>query len=345
MEVTDWAPAPLSQMNSTRSASEPDVQPSAILGVSNPAVPVSGESVTIAYTLSNDGSDNIAGGVLVLKVSSTNEILWQESAPLVEAGDSQSGEISVDNWPSGVSVGLHLEWRSGESQTITTKSYPSKAPTVSDSFEIPWAAIIYGAIAGIVISAVARFVFVWQGEDPDEKNQQRAQRREARATAKEDAKKIRKERINPTGKQEVGCPSCGMTLRVPNDYDGQARCPACTHVFPVTPVEISEPEPQKVVKDDEDIEDIVASEVSQETSRELKKKVAAVSSQKSAKPEQVKKKEVKQQSTESTIPSSNSGGDEIRCPSCAQRLKVPYDRRPITAKCPRCEIKFMAEKQ
>ena len=345
LEVTDWSPAPLSQMNSTRSTSEPDVQPSAILGVSNPAVPVSGESVTIAYTLSNDGSDNIAGGVLVLKVSSTNEILWQESAPLVEAGDSQSGEISVDNWPSGVSVGLHLEWRSGESQTITTKSYPSKTPTVSDSFEIPWAAIIYGAIAGIVISAVARFVFVWQGEDPDEKNQQRAQRREARATAKEDAKKIRQERINPTGKQEVGCPSCGMTLRVPNDYDGQARCPACTHVFSVTPVEISEPEPQKVVKDDEDIEDIVASEVSQEASRELKKKVAAVSSQKSAKPEQVKKKEAKQQSTESMIASSNSGGDEIRCPSCAQRLKVPYDRRPITAKCPRCETKFMAEKQ
>tara|TARA_B100001750_G_C14994471_1_gene344179 strand:- start:83 stop:553 length:471 start_codon:yes stop_codon:yes gene_type:complete len=156
---------------------------------------------------------------------------------------------------------------------------------------------------------------------------------------------MRQERINPTGKQEVGCPSCGMTLRVPNDYDGQARCPACTHVFPVTPVKIPDPVPQKVVKDDEDIEEVAASEVSQTTSRELKKKVAAVSSQKSAKPKQVKKKEAKQQSTESIIASSNSDGDEIRCPSCAQRLKVPYDRRPITAKCPRCETKFMAEKQ
>lgn len=345
LTVTDWAPASLSQMNSTRSASEPDVQPSAILGVSNPAVPVNGESVTIAYTLSNDGSDNIAGGVLVLKVSSTNEILWQESAPLVEAGDSQSGEISVNNWPSGVSVGLHLEWRSGGSQTMTTKSYPSKAPTISDSFEIPWAAIIYGAIAGIVVSAVARFVFVWQGEDPGDKKQQRTQRREARATAKEDAKKVRQERLNPTGKQEVGCPSCGMTLRVPNDYDGQARCPACTHVFPVTPVEISEPEPQKVVKDDEDIEQVAASETTQTASRELKKKVAAVSSQESAKHQQVEKKKAKPQSTVKTTLSSISVGDEIRCPSCGQRLKVPYDRRPIMAKCPRCETKFMAEKQ
>ncbi len=345
LAVSDWAPASLSQMNSTRSASEPDVQPSAILGVSNPAVPVSGESATIAYTLSNDGSDNIAGGVLVLKVSSTNEILWQESAPLVEAGDSQSGEISIDNWPSGVSVGLHLEWRSGGTETITTKSYPSKTPTISDSFEIPWAALIYGAIAGIVISAVARFVFVWQGEDPDEKIQHRQQRREARATAKEDAKKMRQERINPTGKQEVGCPSCSMTLRVPNDYDGKARCPACTHVFPVTPVEISEPVPQEVVTDDEDIDEVAASEEAKRSSRELKKKVAAVAEQKSAKPAQAKKKEAKQQSSESAINSSSSVGDEIRCPSCAQRLKVPYDRRPITAKCPRCETKFMAEKQ
>lgn len=343
--VSEWVPASLSQMDSTRSASEPDVQPSAILGVSNPAVPISGESVTIAYTISNDGSDNIAGGILVLKVSSTNEILWQESAPLVEAGDSQSGDISLDNWPSGASVGLNLEWRSGGSQTMTIKSYPSKSPTISDSFEIPWAAIIYGAVAGIVISAVARFVFVWQGEDPDEKKQQRTQRRKARATAKEDAQKVRQEKLNPTGKQEVGCPSCGMTLRVPNDYDGQARCPACTHVFPVTPVEISEPEPQMVIKEDEDIEQVAASESPQTSSRELKKGAVATSTKKSPNPKQVEKKKAKPQSTSSTAFSSTSAGDEIRCPSCGQRLKVPYDRRPITAKCPRCETKFMAEKQ
>ena len=350
LEVSDWMPAQLSQMSATRSASKPDVQPSAILGISTPAVPVNGESATIAYTLSNAGSDNIAGGVLVLKVSSTNEILWQASAPLVEAGDSESGEISVDDWPEGASVGLHLEWRSGGSQTITTKSYPSKAPTISDSFDIPWAAIIYGAIAGIVISAVARFVFVWQGEDPDEKKQLRSQRRDARARAKEDAKKVRQEKLNPTGKQEVGCPSCGMTLRVPNDYDGQARCPACTSVFPVTPVEISEPEPEpepepeKIAKDDDDIEQVVDSETAQSSIRELKKKSAIVSTPTSTKPLQVVKKKSKP-STASTTMSSISTGDEIRCPSCGQRLKVPYDRRPITAKCPRCETKFMAEKQ
>jgi DNA-directed RNA polymerase subunit RPC12/RpoP len=135
-----------------------------------------------------------------------------------------------------------------------------------------------------------------------------------------------------------------MTLRVPNDYDGQARCPACTHVFPVTPIEISEPEPEKVTKDDEDIEQVVDSVTTQSSSRELKTKGAIGSPPKSTKPLQVQKKKGKP-STVSTALSSISTGDEIRCPSCGQRLKVPYDRRPITAKCPRCETKFMAEKQ
>jgi len=119
-------------------------------------------------------------------------------------------------------------------------------------------------------------------------------------------------------------------------------------VFPVTPVEISEPEPEpepeKIAKDDDDIEQVVDSETAQSSIRELKKKSAIVSTPTSTKPLQVVKKKSKP-STASTTMSSISTGDEIRCPSCGQRLKVPYDRRPITAKCPRCETKFMAEKQ
>jgi DNA-directed RNA polymerase subunit RPC12/RpoP len=115
-------------------------------------------------------------------------------------------------------------------------------------------------------------------------------------------------------------------------------------VFPVTPVEIPEPEPEKLTKDDEDIEQVVDSETTQASSRELKKKSATVSTPTFTKPLQVEKKKGKI-STSSTTMSSISKGDEIRCPSCGQRLKVPYDRRPITAKCPRCETKFMAEKQ
>ena len=44
-----------------------------------------------------------------------------------------------------------------------------------------------------------------------------------------------------------------MVLRVPNDYDGQARCPACTHVFVVKPMDLPIEEDEELV--DEDIEE------------------------------------------------------------------------------------------
>jgi hypothetical protein len=331
--ATDWTSSSTSEMNATRLASEPNVVPSAILGVANPAVPVNGASATIAYTLSNDGIDTIGGGVLVVKITSTNEIIWEGSAPLVEGGDSESGQISIDAWPMGNSVDLQLEWRHGSSQTVAMKSYGSKSPEIADEVEIPWSAIIYGAVAGIVIASVARFVFVWQGEDPEERKELRQKRREAREQARGEARAVSKERANPTAKQEVGCPSCDMTLRVPHDYDGQARCPACTHVFQVNPVEQPAPEPVPVVEKVEQkrVDDDITEVVNESKSVPIKNK-----------PSPSKPKPTRSSSAEHT---SSSVGDEIRCPSCGQRLRVPYDRRPITAKCPRCEVKFMAEKE
>ncbi|MED5486836.1 MAG: hypothetical protein VYB40_03940, partial [Candidatus Thermoplasmatota archaeon] len=39
---------------------------------------------------------------------------------------------------------------------------------------------------------------------------------------------------------------------------------------------------------------------------------------------------------------SSSTDDIIRCPDCSQKLKVPYDRRPIRARCPACRCEFRA---
>jgi DNA-directed RNA polymerase subunit RPC12/RpoP len=124
-----------------------------------------------------------------------------------------------------------------------------------------------------------------------------------------------------------------MTLRVPHDYDGQARCPACTHVFQVNPVEQPAPEPVPVVEKVEQkrVDDDITEVVNESKSVPIKNK-----------PSPSKPKPTRSSSAEHT---SSSVGDEIRCPSCGQRLRVPYDRRPITAKCPRCEVKFMAEKE
>ena len=35
----------------------------------------------------------------------------------------------------------------------------------------------------------------------------------------------------PDEKVEVSCPECAQSLRVPSDYSGSVRCPACEHVF------------------------------------------------------------------------------------------------------------------
>ena len=32
-------------------------------------------------------------------------------------------------------------------------------------------------------------------------------------------------------KVEVSCPECAQSLRVPSDYEGSVRCPACEHIF------------------------------------------------------------------------------------------------------------------
>ena len=39
---------------------------------------------------------------------------------------------------------------------------------------------------------------------------------------------------------------------------------------------------------------------------------------------------------------STSSDDIIHCPDCEQKLKVPYDRRPVRARCPACKCEFRA---
>ena len=200
---------------------------------------------------------------------------------------------------------------------------------ISDDFEIPWSAIFYGAIAGIVIVSIARFVFVWVGEDPEERQQLKTARRKARDDARSEARRLRDEKKTPKEKQEVPSPSCDMVLRVPHDYDGQARCPACTHVFNVSPVKTE-------IVQKEDSEALGEPETVKETAKPEPEPVVTSKS--------INKSEVKKITESDGQLSSFSTNDEIRCPSCGQRLRVPFDKRPVTARCPRCEVKFIAEK-
>ena len=37
--------------------------------------------------------------------------------------------------------------------------------------------------------------------------------------------------VETDGKVEIHCPECTQSLRIPEDYTGSVRCPACEEVF------------------------------------------------------------------------------------------------------------------
>lgn len=383
IEIDGWTPLFVSQLDATQSTNPPDLRPTVTLGVATPAVPTAGESTTIAYTLENEGVDATTEGRLSLVSSATNEVIWIEDSPSVTGGGSDSGTITIDSWPSGNVVDLQLTWIVNGIEDTAFKSYPSKSTSVVSAFEIPWAALIYGTIGGIVIAAITRFVFAWQDADPADKAEMKEKRRAARATAREQAKSSRTSSAAPATKQEVHCPSCDQMLRVPSDYSGIARCPACRHQFQVYPVELPEQEQADDSTSDEATTDASTTDGAT-TDRETKdasttdssststpkqsssrKEADSVSSPDSGRQKQAKvtptprkrtakatqtsrSTQVEKARTESVSPSedlaASSSGDEIRCPTCAQRLKVPIDRRPVMARCPNCKSKFQAEK-
>jgi uncharacterized CHY-type Zn-finger protein len=302
----------------------------------------------VAYTLSNAGSGATTEGRLSLVASSTNEVIWTEDSPSVQGGGSDSGTITIDSWPAGNAVDLELTWTVNGIAETAFKSYPSKSTTMVSSFEIPWAALIYGTIAGIVIASITRFVFSWQDGDPKDKAALKEKRGVARARAREQVKSSRADSAAPAEKQEVHCPSCDQMLRVPSDYSGIARCPACRHQFGVEAVELPESEPSPEPEPSPAIE--TAESPSEEPEPVKQAEAKSVSKKQPAKeasaptPRKKQAKQVAEKPSDDDELVASSSGDEIRCPSCAQRLKVPYDRRPVKARCPNCKSEFQAQR-
>ena len=320
-----WTASGMSTLQDSRAAFAPTVQLSAILGGSTPAVPAAGSTASIGYTLTNSGDDMTQEGVLTLMVAGTHEILWTGAAPSVAVDDSQTGTIELNSWPSGSLVDLDLEWVVGDESFTTRKSFPSATSSLTQSFDIPWATLLIGAAAGLVLAISARYAILWRQQDPQERSARRDARRRAREKARSRVR-ARKAEAAPDEKREVGCPACGQHLRVPAAYDGSARCPSCTHTFAVEPEPHPEPEP--------DPEPEPEPEPVSEPEPEPKPKPKKATAQRSERPS------VEQGGGEWVARSSS---DEIRCPKCNQRLRVPMDRRPVRARCGACKVEFQAE--
>ena len=293
------------------------IRPNPIVSVTihsvNPSTPVPGEPATISYSLSNEGNaDTLAGNLMLIDMKRDGQVLWPESGAEaigpVSSGENLSGTISLEKWPQGSVVDLSLIWHTSNTDATGTASFLSQ---VEDSAEaeasIDWMSIVYGSLAGLFIGLVTRTVMRARAGIPLLSRRERGERK---AKPKKSSGKLVEEKV------EVACPACDQRLRVPATYSGSARCPACAQTFPVeATVEEHPPE----IEEEEPIEESVES-VEQESEPE---------------PAPVHSDDEK---------TSTSSDDIIHCPDCEQKLKVPYDRRPVRARCPACKCEFRALK-
>ena len=165
--------------------------------------------------------------------------------------------------------------------------------------------IVYGSLAGLFIGLVTRTVMRARAGVPLLSRRERGERKEK---PKKSLTKTAEEKV------EVACPACDQRLRVPATYSGSARCPACAQTFPV---EASVEELPPEVEEEEPVEE-PPEPIEQESEQE---------------PEPVRTDGEK---------TSSSSDDVIHCPDCEQKLKVPYNRRPVRARCPACKCEFRA---
>lgn len=288
----------------------PNPQISATIDSVSPNPPVPDGPATLTYTLTNTGGgDTLAGTLMLIDTKHDGEILWTESIEPVQSGVSQTGTISLQNWPSYSAVDLNLIWQTDQGDAVGANSFLSKeTESGEDKYTIDWMSIVYGGLAGLLIGLVTRTVMRARAGEPliSSKSQSKKPKSEAAKTVEE--------------KVEVACPSCDQKLRVPSTYSGVAKCPACAQTFPVESAENEES------IEDEDVEEII-DEITQNEDVDEVDEV-------DAEPEPVQSEM-----------SSSSDNDVILCPDCNQKLKVPYERRPVKARCPACKCQFRALKE
>ena len=269
----------------------------------SPSTPTPGEPATVTFTLTNSGGgSSLEGDLTLIDTKHDGEVLWVENAPLLESGTSVSDTIYLEAWPDDALVDLSLIWHTSDSKNSGFMSFTSQSLESSESGNtVDWVAIVYGALAGLLIGLVTRTVMRARAGEPLLSRRERGGR-----AAK--PKKTKSKSIDQ--KVEVACPACDQRLRVPSTFSGTARCPACAQTFPVEAIE-------EIEQDD------VGHFSEQETSQLADEDI-------------VDEEQEKQ---------SSSSSDVIHCPDCDQKLKVPYNRRPVRARCPACKSEFLATKE
>jgi Zn finger protein HypA/HybF involved in hydrogenase expression len=225
----------------------------------------------------------------------------------VGPGESQSGQLTIASWPDSKVVEVEIIWMTSgqiESGLLEIVSYADAESGAELPFDL--SAAIYGAISGLVLVMFILVLYRTVSESVADTGTSRFNRlREARGERKKAA---------AATKREIPCPECDQRLSIPSTHAGAVKCPACTARFSVD-----------AVADDTTIPTTgPSSEMSQMPSP----------------PSAPVPEPTPEQPLDAV---ARSMVDFLSCPSCAQTLKVPVERRPVKARCPACRSEFIAE--
>lgn len=203
----------------------------------NPRNPVAGQSASVSMEITSTG-DLPVDEVLYL-VAENGTVLASQR---VTTSTSENTVLDII-WPEGESVTLKAYMGSSSENYIQTY----EVVIIEDStFEVPWRGVIGGLVSSLLIFLIVRVVT-----------------KERIDTGLVDKKQAKPNQQGKQEKVEVSCPECNQSLRVPSDYTGSAKCPACETKFEVNSTENTQ---NSAVEDD--IEEIV------EDTKPSKKEVA-----------------------------------------------------------------------
>ena len=188
----------------------------------NPKNPVEGSEAIVSISVTSTGD---------LDISDTLFIISENGTILSSQDISVSGTDTFDIpiiWPRGEKVTLKAYLSDGVSDY--SKTY--EVVIIEESnVEIPWNGIIGGLVASTLIFLVVRVA-----------TNQRVGSDFSSSKTEEVSKTPSEERV------EISCPECSQSLRVPFDYKGNVKCPACDHKFPVEP-EASETKTEEIAEE------------------------------------------------------------------------------------------------
>lgn len=224
INALDWTP--VSELEITHQLTPPNLELSIQFESPQPENPIIGESVILPYTLTNLGNTPTLSGEIRVVRTSDGMIFDSMPTPVVNSGDSVSGQLEIKSWPDSSRIDVELMWITGSITEISLVEITSFSQN-DDGFEAPFdiKAAIYGSVFGLVLVLFILVVYRTLSEDVENTGQSRFNKiREARGVKKKAA---------IATKKEIMCPECSQRLSIPTSHSGVVKCPACTSRFTV----------------------------------------------------------------------------------------------------------------